>query len=206
MKRIFDLTITTITLIAIFPIIIFIAALVRFCLGSPVLYKQQRPGLNGKSFRIYKFRTMTDEKDDKGDLLPDEERLTYFGRFLRKTSLDELPELVNVLKGQMSIVGPRPLLVQYLDRYTLDQSRRHDVRPGITGWAQINGRNAISWEDKFKLDVWYVDNWSIWLDIKIVLLTIVKVIRREGIDSRDGAIMCEFMGTKRDTTNIHQFP
>lgn len=171
-----------------------LAVLVRLKIGSPVLFRQVRPGLRGKPFSIYKFRTMTDERDEDGCLLPDFERLTELGRFLRKTSIDELPELFNVIKGNMSIVGPRPLLMQYLDRYTPEQARRHEVKPGITGWAQVNGRNAISWEDKFKLDVWYVDNWSLWLDVKIIGMTIMSVLKREGISQEGEATAAEFMG------------
>jgi len=164
-------------------------------MGRPVLFKQMRPGLNGKPFYMYKFRTMTYERDEQGTLLSDELRLTGLGRFLRSTSLDELPELFNILKGDMSLVGPRPLLMQYLDRYTPEQARRHEVKPGITGWAQVNGRNAISWEEKFALDVWYVDNCSLWLDMKILLMTLVKVFKREGISAAGEATMPEFMGS-----------
>ena len=198
MKRIFDLLLTIPGIILISPIIAVITFLVRTKLGSPVLFTQLRPGLNGKPFRIYKFRTMTDERDSEGNLLPDAERLTRFGRFLRSTSLDELPELINVLKGDMSLVGPRPLLLEYLERYSPEQARRHEVRPGITGWAQVNGRNAISWEDKFKLDVWYVDNWSLALDVKILWLTLIKVFKREGINQEGKATMEKFVGTKAD--------
>ncbi|MCI5119089.1 MAG: sugar transferase, partial [Candidatus Electrothrix sp. LOE1_4_5] len=159
---------------------------------------QKRPGLHGKPFRMYKFRTMTDERDAAGNLLSDEQRLVPFGRFLRSTSLDELPELINVLKGEMSLVGPRPLLMEYLDRYTPEQARRHNVLPGITGWDQVNGRNAISWEEKFQLDVWYVDNRSLWLDIKILWTTLLKVFRREGITQEGQATMEEFTGKKAD--------
>ncbi|NLT21208.1 MAG: sugar transferase, partial [Syntrophomonadaceae bacterium] len=163
-------------------------------MGRPVIFKQMRPGLQGRSFFMYKFRTMTDERDENGVLLPDEMRLTRLGKFLRSSSLDELPELFNVLKGDMSLVGPRPLLMQYLQRYTPDQARRHAAKPGITGWAQVNGRNAISWEEKFVLDVWYVDNCSLWLDMKIMFMTVVKVFRREGISAEGEATMAEFMG------------
>lgn len=176
------------------PILAVVALLVRLKLGAPILFRQQRPGLHGKPFMLYKFRTMTDARDADGHLLPDAERLTNFGRFLRRTSLDELPELFNVLKGDMSLVGPRPLLMQYLDRYTPEQMRRHEVKPGITGWAQVNGRNALSWEEKFALDVWYVDHLSLWLDLKIILLTIWKVLRREGISQDGHATMEEFLG------------
>ena len=163
-------------------------------MGPPVLFRQMRPGLHGRSFSLLKFRTMNDERDEKGELLPDEKRLTGLGRFLRSTSLDELPELFNVLKGEMSLVGPRPLLMQYLDRYTPEQARRHYVKPGITGWAQVNGRNAIAWEEKFKLDVWYVDNVSFWLDVKILAVTVWKILKREGIIQPGRATVEEFMG------------
>jgi sugar transferase EpsL len=161
-KRLFDLVVAVPSVIVLSPVFVLIGFFVRMKIGSPILFKQVRPGLHGKPFTIYKFRTMTDERDRDGNLLPDGARLTRLGRFLRRTSMDELPELFNVIKGDMSIVGPRPLLMQYLDRYPPEQARRHEVKPGITGWAQVNGRNAISWEDKFKLDVWYVDNWSLW--------------------------------------------
>ena len=194
-KRGFDLLLT----ISALPVIIFlmaaIALSVRLKLGSPVLFRQQRPGRHGKIFTIYKFRTMTNTRDAKGTLLPDTERLTFFGRFLRSTSLDELPELFNVLKGDMSLVGPRPLLMQYLDRYTPEQARRHEVKPGITGWAQINGRNAITWEDKFKLDVWYVDHQSFRLDLKIIAITVWKILKREGISQTGQATAEEFKGS-----------
>jgi len=193
-KRLFDLLLTSLGLLLISPLLALIAALVWIAHGWPLIFSQVRPGYRERFFRIYKFRTMTKERDQAGDLLPDEERLTQLGRFLRATSLDELPELINVLRGQMSLVGPRPLLVQYLDRYSPEQARRHDVLPGITGWAQINGRNVITWEDKFRLDVWYVDNWSFWLDIKILALTILKVIKREGISQPGHATAEEFMG------------
>ena len=174
-KRWFDLALTLPGLIAISPVLIIIALLVKIRMGSPVLFCQQRPGINGVPFYMFKFRTMTNERDNKGKLLPDKQRLTKLGRFLRSTSLDELPELWNVLKGDLSLVGPRPLLMQYLDRYTSEQARRHEARPGVTGWAQINGRNAISWEEKFELDVWYVDHQTFWLDIRILLVTIGKL-------------------------------
>lgn len=162
------------------------------------MFRQQRPGLGGRPFWLLKFRTMTDACDACGNLLPDAARLTSFGLFLRATSLDELPELFNVLKGDMSLVGPRPLLMQYLERYTPEQARRHEVRPGITGWAQVNGRNAITWEEKFRLDVWYVDNWSLWLDIKIIAMTIWKILKREGISQPGEATMEEFIGNLKD--------
>jgi lipopolysaccharide/colanic/teichoic acid biosynthesis glycosyltransferase len=194
MKRLFDLIAAITSVILLTPILVLIGFFVRMKIGSPVLFKQMRPGLHGKPFTIYKFRTMTDERDGDGNLFPDSERLTRLGRFLRKTSMDELPEFLNVIKGDMSIVGPRPLLMQYLDRYTPEQARRHEVKPGITGWAQVNGRNAISWEDKFKLDVWYVDNWSLWMDVKIVLMTVVKVLKKEGVSQKGHATMEEFLG------------
>ena len=182
-------------LIFLSPVLLVLALLVGRKLGSPVLFRQQRPGLNGKIFTMYKFRSMTDKRDGEGNLLPDEDRLPSFGKFLRSTSLDELPELINVLKGDMSLVGPRPLLVQYLPRYSDFQARRHEVRPGITGWAQVNGRNAISWEEKFSLDVWYVDNASFTLDLKILWMTVLKIMKREGISQEGQATMSEFSGT-----------
>jgi len=197
-KRIFDLVLTVPGLIILSPILIVEAILVRLIHGSPILFSQLRPGYRGELFKVNKFRTMTDRCDDEGDLLPDEQRLTSLGRFLRGTSLDELPEFFLVLTGKMSLVGPRPLLVQYLDRYSPEQARRHDVLPGITGWAQVNGRNVISWDDKFRLDVWYVDNWSLWLDIKILALTVWKVIKSEGISQPGHATAEEFMGNKTD--------
>jgi len=196
-KRLLDISLTLPAFILLVPLLVLVAVMVRMKLGSPILFYQERPGLQGKSFRIYKFRTMTNACDQDGKPLPDAERLSRFGQFLRSTSLDELPELVNVLKGEMSLVGPRPLLMQYLDRYTMDQARRHTVKPGITGWAQVNGRNAITWEDKFKLDVWYVDNQSLRLDLKIIALTIGKIIRREGIDQPGQATAEEFQGAKK---------
>ena len=195
-KRLFDLLTTLIALIFLFPVFLIISLMVRIKHGSPIIFTQQRPGLHGKRFTLLKFRTMIVACDSDGELLPDEERLTAFGQFLRRTSLDELPELINVLRGNMSLVGPRPLLMQYLDRYTPEQERRHEVRPGITGWAQISGRNTLSWEEKFKFDVWYVDNMSFWLDLKILALTVWKVLRREGISQDGHATMSEFMGTQ----------
>ena len=191
-KRFFDLAVAVPSAIILSPVLVLIGFMVRMRIGMPVLFCQVRPGLHGRPFTIYKFRTMTDERDEAGKLRPDGKRLTGLGRFLRKTSMDELPELYNVIKGDMSIVGPRPLLTQYLDRYTPEQARRHEVKPGITGWAQINGRNAISWEDKFKLDVWYVDNWSVWLDVKIIAMTVLKVLKREGISQEGEATAEEF--------------
>jgi sugar transferase EpsL len=197
-KRIFDLVLLIPGLIIVLPFMGLIALLVYFKLGKPVLYKQSRPGLNGKPFVIYKFRTMLDLKDDKGKLVPNEKRLTPFGLRLRSTSLDELPELINILRGDMSLVGPRPLLREYLDRYTKEQARRHDIKPGITGWAQINGRNTITWEEKFKYDVWYVDNVSFILDVKILFQTVKKVILREGISPSDKLIMDKFKGNYKE--------
>ena len=174
------------------------AILVRLKLGSPVLFCQQRPGLNGKAFTIFKFRTMINKQYDKsGNIIADSQRLTKFGQFLRDMSLDELPEFFNVLKGDMSLVGPRPLMMKYLDRYTPQQARRHEVKPGITGWAQINGRNNITWEEKFELDVWYVDNWSIWLDLKILFKTIMAVLKRQDVNKQGQATVDEFMGTQQ---------
>ena len=189
----FILALAALLLLAI-PLIALIC-MVRRKLGSPVFFRQTRPGLKGKLFEMVKFRTMTDERGPDGQLLPDKDRLTPFGRWLRASSLDELPELWNVLKGEMSLVGPRPLLVEYLPLYTPEQARRHEVRPGITGWAQVNGRNAISWEEKFKLDVWYVDNQSLWLDLKILWLTIKKVLVRDGISAQGDATMPKFTGS-----------
>ena len=195
-KRFIDIIGSLIGLVLASPVIIIISLIIYFTMGRPIFFKQVRPGLKGKPFVIYKFRTMLDLRDEKGNLLPDEKRLTTIGKFLRSTTLDELPEFWNVLKGDMSLVGPRPLLMEYLDRYTPEQARRHNVKPGMTGWAQVNGRNAISWEEKFKLDVWYVDNWNILLDLKIILLTILKVLKREGISAEGHATMPEFKGMK----------
>lgn len=194
MKRAFDLTATTILVVVLAPVFLLVACLVWRKLGSPVFFRQTRPGQGARPFVMLKFRTMLDAKDSKGALLPDEQRLTAFGRFLRSTSLDELPELFNVLKGEMSLVGPRPLLMQYVPLYSPTQMRRHEVAPGITGWAQVNGRNALSWEDKFKLDVWYVDNRSFWLDIKILALTIDRVVRRSDIAAEGHATSQPFTG------------
>jgi sugar transferase EpsL len=194
-KRLFDLALSIPAFFFLSFFMLIIAVSIRLKIESPFIFRQVRPGLHGKPFVIYKFRTMTDARDNDGNLLPDGERLTRLGRFLRMTSMDELPEFFNVIKGDMSIVGPRPLLMQYLDRYTFEQARRHEVKPGITGWAQVNGRNAISWEDKFKLDIWYVDNWSVWLDLKIILMTVVKVLRRDGISQTGHATAQEFLGS-----------
>lgn len=195
-KRFFDLLVSLLLLILLSPLLLILALLGWFTSGWPVIFAQARPGRGGRIFKLYKFRTMRDAFDAQGKPLPDAQRLTRLGRFMRAASLDELPELVNVLKGEMSLVGPRPLLVQYLERYSPEQARRHEVLPGITGWAQVNGRNALSWEDKFKLDVWYVDNWSLWLDIKILFMTIGKVFKRESINAPGDVTMPEFMGTQ----------
>lgn len=197
-KRILDLFLSTILLFLLSPLLVTIALLVRWRLGSPVVFRQLRPGLRGQPFTIYKFRTMTSAKDRDGNLLSDQERLTAFGSFLRSSSLDELPELLNVLQGNMSLVGPRPLRMAYLERYNEDQARRHDVLPGITGWAQVNGRNSISWEEKFKLDVEYVDRWSIRFDVWILWLTLIKVLKREGIDTEGFVSAPEFLGNEVD--------
>ncbi len=193
-KRIFDLLATSLGLILISPVLLLIILLARIFHGTPILFSQKRPGYKGRPFYIYKFRTMNERHFPDGSRLPDAERLTPLGRFLRSTSLDELPELFNVLRGEMSLVGPRPLLMQYLERYSPEQARRHDALPGITGWAQVNGRNVLTWEDKFRLDVWYVDHWSFWLDIRILLLTLWKVLKREGISQPGHATAEEFMG------------
>jgi len=200
-KRIFDLVITLLGLVLLSPVFAIVSLLVLIFHGPPVIFKQVRPGYRARPFAIWKFRTMTDRRDAQGDLLPDAARLTRLGQFLRSTSLDELPEIINVLRGEMSWVGPRPLLLQYMERYSAEQARRHEVLPGITGWAQINGRNAISWEEKFKLDVWYVDHWSIGLDVKIFLTTIWKVIKREGISQEGHATAEEFWGDEADHDN-----
>lgn len=197
MKRLFDVLGAAIGLILLSPVLIVIAFLIWRQMGAPVLFRQTRPGLHGKPFEMVKFRTMRDAVDAKGNPLPDSERLTRLGRFLRASSLDELPELWNVLKGEMSLVGPRPLLVEYLPLYSPEQARRHEVRPGVTGWAQINGRNAISWDQKFALDVWYVDNRSLWLDLKIIWLTIRKVFKREGISAAGEATASPFRGNEK---------
>ena len=193
-KRIFDLIVTIFGLILLSPFILLTALFVGIFLGTPILFRQKRPGYKGQPFYIFKFRTMTDASDSAGNMLPDSERLTCLGRFLRAFSLDELPELLNILRGEMSVVGPRPLLMEYLERYSPEQMRRHDVYPGLTGWAQVNGRNAISWQDKFRYDVWYVDNWSFWLDIKVILISLWKVIKREGISQPGQATTEYFMG------------
>lgn len=189
-KRLFDLIASALALIVLSPVMGLTALLVRINLGRPILFRQQRPGYKGRPFHIFKFRTMADRFAPDGSLLPDSERLTRFGRILRSTSLDELPELFNILRGEMSVVGPRPLLMEYLPLYSAEQARRHDMPPGLTGWAQVNGRNALSWQDKFRLDVWYVDHWSFWLDLKIIVLTLVKVFQREGI-AQEGQVTAE---------------
>lgn len=194
LKRLFDVVASFFGLLLLSPVIAVVAWQVRRKLGTPVLFRQVRPGLHGKPFEMIKFRTMKDACDAHGNPLPDSERMTAFGSFLRSSSLDELPGLWNVLKGEMSLVGPRPLLMEYLPLYNAQQYRRHEVRPGVTGWAQVNGRNALSWEDKFKLDVWYVDNRSIWLDVKIVFLTLKKVLIREGISADGEVTMSKFTG------------
>ena len=196
MKRLFDVVVSACALLVLALPLLVVIWMVRRKLGSPVFFTQVRPGMHGKPFKMVKFRSMISERSTDGELLPDAVRLTPFGRFLRSTSLDELPELWNVLKGDMSLVGPRPLLMEYLPLYSPEQARRHEVRPGITGWAQVNGRNAISWEDKFKLDVWYVDHCSLWLDIKILWLTVKKVLVREGISAAGEATMGKFTGSK----------
>jgi len=194
MKRIFDLIMVLTISLILLPLVIIITFLVWLKLGTPILYIQARPGWKGEIFHIYKYRTMTFQRDDNGDLLTDKDRLTNFGKFLRSTSLDELPGFLNVLKGDMSLVGPRPLLIEYLPLYSKKHSRRHEVKPGITGWAQVNGRNAISWNDKFNLDVWYIDNQSFWLDIKILLLTLKKVITRDNISQNNHVTMEKYKG------------
>ena len=197
-KRLFDFILALIAIIVLSPVLLITAFFVRSKLGSPIIFKQERPGKNEKIFTLYKFRTMTDEKDEKGNLLPDEVRLTKFGKMLRSTSLDELPELFNILLGDMSIVGPRPLLVRYLPLYNKQQKHRHDVRPGFTGWAQCNGRNSISWEEKFDLDVYYVNHISLLLDVKIIFKTVKIVLCREGISSETSVTMEEFRGTPNE--------
>lgn len=195
-KRLFDIVVGGLLLLVFTPLLLVLALLVRLKLGSPVFFRQGRAGLNGREFRMIKFRSMTDGRDAQGNLLPDEERLPRFGKLLRATSLDELPELINVVKGDMSLVGPRPLLTRYLERYTPEQNRRHEVRPGITGWAQVNGRNNLAWEDRFALDVWYVDHRSIWLDLKILWMTALKVVKRSDVAQDGHATMSEFMGSQ----------
>ena len=194
LKRLFDIAVSTLLLIILLPILILIFFLIRVNMGSPVLFCQMRPGLKGHPFAVFKFRTMSEQVDVAGNALPDGERLTNLGRFLRKTSLDEIPQLINVFNGDMSLVGPRPLLMEYLPLYSPEQARRHLVRPGITGWAQVHGRNAISWQDRFSLDIWYVENASFIVDIKIICMTVLKVLRRDGINSPDADTMKKFTG------------
>ncbi len=196
-----DLAISCAAILLLLPVIAVIGLIVRLRIGNPILFRQQRPGLYKEPFLIYKFRTMINRKDEKGEPLPDAERLTRFGAFLRSTSLDELPELFNVIKGEMSIVGPRPLLMEYLPLYSARDARRHEVKPGITGWAQVNGRNAITWEEKFAFDVWYVDNQSLLLDLKILAMTFLKVLKREGINQEGEATMEKFRGTSKPSVN-----
>lgn len=195
-KRLFDITIALAVACLVGPLLVIVACLVRIKLGSPIVFSQIRPGRDGTPFKMVKFRTMTNSVDSNGNLLPDSERLTSFGKFLRATSIDELPELWNVIKGDMSLVGPRPLLMEYLPLYSVEQARRHEVRPGITGWAQINGRNALSWEERFRLDVWYVDHRTFWLDVRILWLTVRKVLIREGISAKGEATMPKFTGER----------
>ncbi len=201
MKRFFDIFFSAMALLVLWPVMLVVAILVRFKLGTPVIFRQERPGFKCQPFMMYKFRTMaSNTHDDQGNQLPDDQRLPPFGHWLRATSLDELPELMNVLKGQMSFVGPRPLMMKYLVRYTPEQNRRHEAKPGITGWAQVNGRNNISWEEKFELDVWYVDHRSLWLDLKILLMTFWQVVRKSDI-AKDGHVTVdEFMGTPKNET------
>ncbi|HFC09908.1 MAG TPA: sugar transferase [Chloroflexi bacterium] len=199
-KRLLDVIVASVALLVLAPLLLVLALLIRWKLGTPILFRQRRPGLHGKPFILYKFRTMTDAHDALGNLLPDEQRLTRLGRFLRSTSLDELPELWNVLKGDMSLVGPRPLLMEYLPLYTPEQFRRHEVKPGMTGWAQIHGRNALTWEERFALDVWYVDHLSLWLDMKILALTLWKVLMQEGISHPGSKTMPKFTGSSRRET------
>jgi len=195
LKRLFDILVSITLLVLLAPIFLVVAVAIRLAGPGPVIFRQRRPGLHGKSFTLVKYCTMTDARDAEGRLLPDAQRLTRLGRFLRSTSLDELPELWNVLRGEMSLVGPRPLLMQYLERYTPEQARRHEVKPGMTGWAQVNGRNALTWEDRFRLDVYYVDHWSLAFDLRILGLTALKALKREGISEPGQATMSEFMGT-----------
>jgi len=194
-KRIFDVTAASAGLVLLSPVMLVVAVLVRLNLGAPILFRQVRPGLDGMPFEMLKFRSMLDAADRSGAPRPDSQRLTRFGRILRSTSLDELPGLINVVKGDMSIVGPRPLLMEYLPLYSPEQARRHEVRPGLTGWAQVNGRNAVNWEDRFRMDVWYVDNRSLWLDLKIIAITVVKVLKRSGISADGEATMARFRGS-----------
>ncbi len=195
-KRLIDVTASLLGLVLLSPVILAIGLAIRWTMGAPVFFRQIRPGLHGRPFTVVKFRTMTDQRDERGELVPDGERLTRLGRFLRKTSLDEITQLWNVLKGELSLVGPRPLLMQYLDRYTPEQMRRHEATPGITGWAQVNGRNLLTWEERFAYDVWYVDNWSLWLDVRILWKTLKVALSGTGVSSEGHATMAEFMGSK----------
>ncbi|MEG4532720.1 sugar transferase [Microcoleus sp. D2_18a_D3] len=195
-KFLLDRMFAAIALLILSPVMLIVAIAIYIRMGRPIMFMQSRPGKNGRIFNFYKFRTMTNDCDSDGNLLPSKQRLTAFGRLLRKTSLDELPQLWNVFIGDMSFVGPRPLLVEYLDRYSPEQARRHEVEPGITGWAQVNGRNSITWEEKFKLDVWYIDNWSLWLDLKILWLTVIKVFKQEGINQSEKVTMPKFLGNQ----------
>jgi len=195
-KRILDFVLSIIIMLVCLPVMLIVGLIIFLTEGRPIFFFHERPGKDGQPFKLIKFRSMRNARDAEGNLLPDGERITNFGNFIRKTSIDELPELINVLRGEMSLVGPRPLLMQYVDRYSPQQFRRHEVLPGITGWAQVNGRNAISWNEKFMLDIWYIDHWSVWLDIKILLLTVWKVISGEGISQPGRATMDEFMGNE----------
>jgi lipopolysaccharide/colanic/teichoic acid biosynthesis glycosyltransferase len=197
-KRLLDIIMSAIILILASPFLLLTAVLIFLSYGAPIFFTHERPGKGGQPFKLIKFRSMRDARDQEGNILPDAERITRFGQFIRRTSIDELPEFYNVLRGDMSLVGPRPLLMQYLQRYSAEQARRHDVLPGVTGWAQINGRNAISWDDKFKYDLWYIDHWTFWLDIKIIFLTIWKVLKGDGISQPGRATMDEFMGNSDD--------
>lgn len=196
MKRLLDILISCFLLLILFPILLLVGTLLKLKMGSPILFKQQRPGIYGRPFYVYKFRTMTQQTNNKGELLPDHLRLTTLGKFIRKFSIDEIPQLVNVIKGEMSLVGPRPLLMEYLQLYTKEQALRHQVRPGITGWAQINGRNSISWDERLELDIWYVKHQSVFLDLKILAITCLKVVKKEGIHYQGHATMEKFKGSK----------
>jgi lipopolysaccharide/colanic/teichoic acid biosynthesis glycosyltransferase len=200
-KRILDIFIAFIALLLLLPFMLLISLCIFLTMGRPIFFIQKRPGLKGKPFKMYKFRTMTNETTEDNNLLPDKDRLTSFGRFLRSSSLDELPELLNVLRGEMSVTGPRPLAIEYLNRYSPEQARRHDVKPGITGWAQVNGRNLLSWEERFKMDIWYVDNWNLYIDLKIIVLTILLVIKREGVVPEGRSAMEDFMGSGQKDTH-----
>ena len=204
LKRLFDLTVALTLFVALLPLMTVVAILVRIKLGAPVIFRQKRPGYRGRPFMMYKFRSMTDDRDENGELLPDEARLTRFGRFLRAASLDELPELINVIRGDMSLVGNRPLRMEYLPLYTPEQARRHDVRPGITGWMQVNGRNNLTWEEKFALDLWYVEHQSLWLDIKILFQTAHKVLKREGISQEGHVTMPRFTGSAATASHLSE--